>query len=233
MHWRLEFIHERTPDAALVSRVLFFLVSRGVRYNTVSASGWYMILPHDEDNEQITGSESGESDCTECLGDIIEQYRKFDPETTSLTIVLDFEPERGMPFTLSIVPAPENKSRIKMRTHQNFVPNEAVHDAFVYCTKDLFSRLGFVYGSYSNENQPSIPTDEQALLERPVQAITFYDSGLVDLIGRERLLSIPAGHAEELYNGGVFLYICDNQFGGCDDLDVVREFLASDSSLDE
>lgn len=111
-----------------------------------------------------------------------------------------------------------------------YVPDMEAHDTLVNTARDLFDRFGFVYGSYTNEHQPEFATNEAALLDRPLQAITFYNADLADKLGRDCLLSLPAGHAEELSNGGVFLYICDNQFGGCDDLEAAREFLSNDDS---
>lgn len=205
MHWSLVFVDDRPLDAALASRILFFLVSRGARYRTDSRRGSYMIYPHGEDTEPINEAEHGVGACTERLGDIIDQYREFDIETTSFSVSLDFGSTGWFPVTLIIRPPIEKKSsRVELRTHKRYVPDMEAHDAFVHTVRDLFDRFGFVYGSYTNEHQPGFATHEEALLDRPLQAITFYDADLADHLGRDRLLSIPAGHTEELSTGGVF-----------------------------
>lgn len=233
MEWSLIFVDNRPPDASFASRILFFLVSRGARYRTDSARGGYIISPQGQETEKIIEFEHGEGECTERLGDILEQYHEFDPKTTSLVISLDFGTTQWFPFKFIVWPPTADRStRIELRTHKANVPNSEAHDAFIHTGKELFDRMGFVYGSYTNENQPGFATNEMSLLERPLQAITFYNAELADRLGRDRLLSIPVGHTEELSNGGVFLYICDNQFGGCDDLDAARRFLASHDSPD-
>lgn len=224
MEWNLTFVHNDAPNSTLASRVLFFLVSRGARYNTSAAPGNYMVS-NSVTSESDYVNEPAQFECTERIGEILEEYQKLDPETTALIVSLDFKPSRGFPFKLIIRPVTEDKCRVELRTHRNSVPDSESHDAFVEAAKELFERMGFAYGTYTNENDPVVPADEEMLLNRPVQAITFYNADLADQIGRERLLSIPAGHAEELSNGGVLLYICSNQFGGCPELDEVRQYL--------
>lgn len=209
--WSVEFYRDESLSHRFAARLLFLLVSRGVRFGGGNYPAQYSIFEHGPD-EFVKQKADDRSEQTEELGTVLDEYRTYDPERTSLTVSLDYLEEPTFYFWIKLSPR-DGKTRVAFETHTNYLDSGAAYDTFVQLCREAFVRFQFVYGSYRTEYDGSLPLDRESILRLDPRRITFYSADLVEALGREYVLDAPAERVEELDNGGVLLLLSTEREG--------------------
>lgn len=227
--WQIQLLRPAAPDRLFVERLLYSLVSHGVRYNAGKYSGTYRIIPINP-NEEIHQKEESDEECTERLADIAEMYSDFDPKTTQLGIDLSYS-ANGEPldFRVRVNPTDDSQTIVSISLSSTEVKSSDEFKTVVDICTTVFERLDFIYGSYRSEHHEQIPTTTDEILNEPAQIVTFYSSSLAEMIGKKRLLSAPAHTVRELDNRGILLVACTDPQGCPDELRSLNDHLGKDN----
>lgn len=216
MEWRVQLVINKNLDPLLIKDFFTFLESNGVKYNAGNKGksgieGKYYINCRGSHEEDKTGS-------NEKISDIITTYLTYDLSTTSLSVYLDNTNEVVFPFNVSVHQLEEDKSLFFFGGNDYKITNEQTFLTFIKLCKMVFVKFNFIYGSFRNEYQDDAPYSIGNFLKESPDIVNFYSKLLVDMIGRDKLLSTPAYKVEELENGNVMLMICATPTG-CEDLE--------------
>lgn len=98
--WKVQFYSDKALDRVFIGKLLYFLVSRGVKYNKKHKAAYFIFSQELERDIEYTEKTVGES--TEKLAEILERYFQYDLKTTSFTIYLDYCMEPAFNFELSM-----------------------------------------------------------------------------------------------------------------------------------
>ena len=224
MEWSVQFNHNDSLNPIFINNLFYFLVSKGVKYNAGKYEGSYFIYGA-EPGKDIEHFEDGIKESTVKLIEIVDTFLKFDLNTTSLGVHLDYFGDKKFHFWISILQVEQKKSFISIGTNENEILDEKTFLSFINLCKEVFEKFNFAFGAYRNEYMDEIPFNEEDFLKELPDIANFYSKPLVDKIGREKLLSAPATKVEELENGGLMLLVCTEQLGCPDELDGVWRHL--------
>jgi hypothetical protein len=225
MEWSIQFDYDKDIDPVFVHKLFYFLVSRGVKYNS-KHEGRYNIIPNG--HAKVIGNAENEiKDSTEKLAEIINAYIMYGLRNANLDVLLDYTGEVDFYFGVFINPVRDNtnKSFISIDSNDYEVADSKSFFIFMDLCKEIFLKFNFSYGAFRSQYQPVIPSDEREFLKEKPNVVNFYSKSMVDVIGREKLLSTPAVKVEELENGGVMLIICTEAIGCPDELRMVWKHL--------
>lgn len=205
--WEIQFYWPDVTDRRFVHRLLYALVTEGVRYNAGEYPGRYRIFPVNP-NEEIAQRAATEQECTERLADIVDLYAGFDPTTTEMGIHLAYiEESDPINFDVGVVPADKTGCRVRLSVVGNEIQTEDRFQSFVNLCASVFQRVGFPYGSFRSEYDDWIPTSSDEFLQEQFRRVTFLAAELVERFGRQELLSAPTERTVEFANEGVMLLV--------------------------
>jgi len=216
--WEIAFRRRKPPTAAFLGRLFFCVVANGARYNAGRYQGQYIIVP--PSNDQVFEREDTDDDRerTERLGEIVETYRQLGPEGTSFRVHLDFvETDSPLPFDLGIEPLGDAEHEVTLSVERSDIGESEWFLPFVDLCTTLFDRLDVAWGRQRSEYDPLYR--RAMALYRRVSLVNFYSAEMVEILGRERVLSAPALRATELNGGKVALVVCDDPWERGDELD--------------
>lgn len=221
MEWSVQFNHNDYLNPIFINDLFYFMVSKGVKYNAGKYKGSYFIYGA-EPEKDIEYFEDGIKESTVKLTEIVDTFLKFDLNTTSLGVHLDYFGDKKFHFWVSILQVEQKKSFISIGTNSYEILDEKTFLSFTNLCKEIFGRFNFAFGAYRSEYMDDIPLDSEEFLKEKPNIVNFYSKPLVDKLGREKLLSSPAKKVGELENGGIMLLVCTEQLGCPDELDGVR-----------
>lgn len=200
----------------LVHKVLYVLVANGARYNAGKYPGKYTIFVDNGENTSEREEDSGEM--IERLPEIVDKYSSKDLTNDRLHVQLS-------DYTLAIRPYNDRQSVVSFLTSTADVSGEQEFLQLTTTVEDLCRRLDITYVEYQSEYDHAQYPSVDDLSADHLRTVTYFENDLVDEIGREQLLSLPAYDIRVHDDGGVFIVVSPDPKGGYEEVEAARDQL--------
>lgn len=225
MDYRIDCYSDESPSQLLVHQVLYVLVSCGSKYNVGNYPGHYGIATKTPNEDHFHHEDKEDGEIVEKLPEIIEIFDSYNLETTTLSIGLADTYTDSIHYSISFMPKDHDKTHITILSNKRDAGERGQFLRLMELVETVCRRFGIYHAAFRWEDYSSPPVEPEDIVSDELQRVAYYSNDIVEMIGREHLLSTPAYRITEHEDGGVFLII-DPEFGFSEQLETAQEHLS-------
>lgn len=222
MQWEIQLQSNQVPTHEFVKKIVQTVIEAGYDFNNGPYPARFSIIGSNPEEEihHIGDNWVGGVD------KILELFREYDPDKTSITIYFSRQKEPYIPFALAVIPRSSISSTlVSFQTQDKDIASESEFDLLLDLCQNVFYSFNFSFGGFTDEYNPPLPNTVEGLLSQESSRVLFLSSTVSDRINQKTLESLQAEEVRELEDGSLIIVLSKIDYPSQSQLKTINDEL--------